>query len=130
MATKTRVPPLRLYTAFCGAVLIASRAATAGDFVARDLPIGRSFAQRAFTVGIGGPVGSGKTALLSQLCKHFRDSRNIAVVTNDIFTREDAQFLLRHQVKLPSDDMWETRTHFHACSYCLDIIHLMLALCG
>jgi urease accessory protein len=46
-------------------------------------------------VGIGGPVGSGKTALVDRLCKHMRDRHNIAVVTNDIYTKEDAQFLVR-----------------------------------
>jgi urease accessory protein len=44
-------------------------------------------------VGIGGPVGSGKTALLEVLCKSMRDKYNIAVVTNDIYTQEDAEFL-------------------------------------
>jgi len=47
-------------------------------------------------VGIGGPVGSGKTALVEKLCKHMRDDYNIAVVTNDIYTQEDAQFLTRN----------------------------------
>ena len=46
-------------------------------------------------VGIGGPVGSGKTALVERLCKHMRDHYNVAVVTNDIYTREDAEFLTR-----------------------------------
>lgn len=46
-------------------------------------------------VGIGGPVGSGKTALTDALCKHLRDVFEIAVVTNDIYTQEDAQFLTR-----------------------------------
>ena len=46
-------------------------------------------------VGIGGPVGSGKTALTDALCKHLRDIYEIAVVTNDIYTQEDAQFLTR-----------------------------------
>ncbi|HZT89840.1 MAG TPA: urease accessory protein UreG [Stellaceae bacterium] len=46
-------------------------------------------------VGIGGPVGSGKTALVDRLCKHLRDRFEIAVVTNDIYTREDAEFLTR-----------------------------------
>src|SRR6202023_304129 len=46
-------------------------------------------------VGIGGPVGSGKTALVDRLCKHLRDRFDIAVVTNDIYTREDAEFLIR-----------------------------------
>jgi urease accessory protein len=47
-------------------------------------------------VGVGGPVGSGKTALLNSLCKRMREHHHIAVVTNDIYTREDAQFLIRH----------------------------------
>ena len=48
-------------------------------------------------VGVGGPVGSGKTALLDALCKRLRDRYQIAVVTNDIYTKEDAQFLIRSQ---------------------------------
>lgn len=48
-------------------------------------------------VGIAGPVGSGKTALVDALCKAMRDEFNIAVVTNDIYTQEDAQFLVRSQ---------------------------------
>jgi urease accessory protein len=51
----------------------------------------------AFRVGIAGPVGSGKTALLDALCKRLRDEYQIAVVTNDIYTQEDAQFLVRSQ---------------------------------
>jgi urease accessory protein len=46
-------------------------------------------------VGVGGPVGSGKTALVDLLCKNLRDRLDIAVVTNDIYTREDAEFLIR-----------------------------------
>jgi len=46
-------------------------------------------------VGIGGPVGSGKTALMDGLCKAFRDRYDIAAITNDIYTREDAEFLTR-----------------------------------
>ena len=46
-------------------------------------------------VGIGGPVGTGKTALLDRLCKKMRDEFNIAAITNDIYTREDAEFLTR-----------------------------------
>ncbi|MFH1980742.1 MAG: urease accessory protein UreG [Pseudomonadota bacterium] len=53
--------------------------------------------QSPLRVGIGGPVGSGKTALLAHLCHRMRDGFNIAVVTNDIYTREDAEFLIRHQ---------------------------------
>jgi urease accessory protein len=51
----------------------------------------------AFRVGIAGPVGSGKTALLDALCKTMRASSQLAVVTNDIYTQEDAQFLVRSQ---------------------------------
>src|SRR5271169_1844126 len=53
-------------------------------------------------VGIGGPVGSGKTALVASLCKSLRDRLDIAVVTNDIYTREDAEFLIRSQA-LPAE---------------------------
>ena len=53
-------------------------------------------------VGIGGPVGSGKTALLDRLCKSMRSDYSIAVVTNDIYTREDAEFLL-HSEALQAD---------------------------
>ena len=56
----------------------------------------------AFRVGIAGPVGSGKTALLDALCKSLRQQYKIAVVTNDIYTQEDAQFLVRSQA-LESD---------------------------
>jgi urease accessory protein len=52
-------------------------------------------------VGIGGPVGSGKTALTLTLCRALRDRLNIAVVTNDIYTEEDAQFLVRNQALAP-----------------------------
>jgi urease accessory protein len=48
-------------------------------------------------VGIGGPVGSGKTALLDALCKRMRETYELAVVTNDIYTQEDAEFLIRSQ---------------------------------
>ena len=48
-------------------------------------------------VGIGGPVGSGKTALVNALCKQMRNKYQIAVVTNDIYTKEDAQFLIRNE---------------------------------
>jgi urease accessory protein len=51
----------------------------------------------ALRVGIAGPVGSGKTALLDALCKALRDSYQIGVVTNDIYTQEDAEFLVRSQ---------------------------------
>ena len=50
----------------------------------------------ALRVGVAGPVGSGKTALVEALCKYLRKHYDIAVVTNDIYTREDAEFLVRH----------------------------------
>jgi len=52
-------------------------------------------------VGVGGPVGSGKTALMLQLCRRLRERLNIAAVTNDIFTREDGEFLTKHQALEP-----------------------------
>jgi urease accessory protein len=53
-------------------------------------------------IGIGGPVGSGKTALVEALCSRFRSSLSVAVITNDIYTREDADFLVRRNV-LPAE---------------------------
>jgi len=52
----------------------------------------------ALRLGIGGPVGSGKTALVKTLCAEMKDKYQIAVITNDIYTREDADFLLHHKV--------------------------------
>jgi urease accessory protein len=57
--------------------------------------------KQALRVGIGGPVGSGKTALTLALCLALRERYNIAVVTNDIYTEEDAQFLVRNQALAP-----------------------------
>jgi urease accessory protein len=72
----------------------------------KDKAIGAdmSEARRAevLRIGVGGPVGSGKTALVDCLCKQLRDRLNIAVVTNDIYTREDAEFLIRSQA-LPAE---------------------------
>ncbi|MCJ1297472.1 hypothetical protein MMC08_000258 [Hypocenomyce scalaris] len=75
-----------------------------GSFMGREMPIieGRDWTERAFTVGIGGPVGSGKTALMLALCLKLREEFSIAAVTNDIFTREDAEFLTRHAALPPS----------------------------
>ena len=53
--------------------------------------------KQTLRVGVGGPVGSGKTALLRTLCQRLKDKYNIAVVTNDIYTREDAEFLTKHE---------------------------------
>ena len=68
-----------------------------GKFEERQSPLTRDFKQRSFTVGIGGPVGTGKTALVLALCRTLRDQYNVAVVTNDIFTKEDAEFLVTHK---------------------------------
>ena len=57
--------------------------------------------RQALRVGIGGPVGSGKTALTLALCRALRDRYNVGVVTNDIYTEEDAQFLVRNQALAP-----------------------------
>ena len=53
--------------------------------------------KQVLRMGIGGPVGSGKTALINALCKKMRNHYQIAVVTNDIYTKEDAQFLIRNE---------------------------------
>ncbi|MFO7177238.1 MAG: urease accessory protein UreG [Pseudomonadota bacterium] len=58
--------------------------------------------EQPLRVGVAGPVGSGKTALVDALCKHLRDRYEMAVVTNDIYTREDAEFLMRSGA-LPHD---------------------------
>jgi urease accessory protein len=73
-----------------------------GAFAERPMPLrDRDFARRAFTVGVGGPVGSGKTALMLQLCLALRQRLSLAAVTNDIFTKEDGEFLVRHQALPP-----------------------------
>ncbi len=60
-------------------------------------------------VGIGGPVGAGKTTLTDALCKHLRGRYSIAAITNDIYTREDAEFLMRSQA-LPLDRIMGVET--------------------
>ena len=72
-----------------------------GLFQERGLPLVRDYTARAYTIGIGGPVGSGKTALLLALCRLLRDEYSLAVVTNDIFTKEDGEFLVRHEALPP-----------------------------
>jgi len=75
-----------------------------GDYNLREtrkLPSYRNFQKRSYTVGIGGPVGTGKTALLKILCERLRDEFKLGVVTNDIFTREDAEFLIRNNALSP-----------------------------
>ena len=74
-----------------------------GDYLTRAPQLTtRNWAERAFTIGIGGPVGSGKTALMLALCQHLYPKYNIGCVTNDIFTKEDAEFLIKHHA-LPAD---------------------------
>jgi urease accessory protein len=100
----------------------------AGLFDERDAPLARNFAERAFTVGIGGPVGSGKTALLLALCRKLRDVHSLGVVTNDIFTREDAEFLTRNDA-LPHGRIRAVETG--GCPHAAireDISHNLLAL--
>ncbi|MDA3852361.1 MAG: urease accessory protein UreG [Spirochaetaceae bacterium] len=81
-----------------------------GKFEKRDKPLGhRDYQSRSFTVGIGGPVGSGKTALLWAICKKLRDKMSMAALTNDIFTEEDAEFLLRNEA-LPADRIRAVKT--------------------
>ena len=80
---------------------------SAGSFSARSTGArqfwaGRDWTRRAFTIGIGGPVGSGKTALTLELCRSLRNRVQLGVVTNDIFTREDAEFLVRN-LALPAE---------------------------
>jgi urease accessory protein len=74
-----------------------------GRFESRERPLrNRDFSSRAFTVGVGGPVGSGKTALMLALCRRLRASLSVCAVTNDIFTKEDAEFLTRHDALEPA----------------------------
>jgi len=73
-----------------------------GYFAERAMPlVDRDYTRRSFTVGVGGPVGTGKSALVLALCQQLRDRLNLAVVTNDIFTREDAEFLIRNEALTP-----------------------------
>lgn len=67
----------------------------------RPAPPARGPRSGPLRVGIGGPVGSGKTALVAALCRTLAGRREVAVVTNDIYTREDAEFLLRAGVLAP-----------------------------
>ena len=65
--------------------------------------------RRELRIGIGGPVGGGKTALVAALCAQLCDELSVVVVTNDIYTEEDAEFLRRHAV-LPDDRIRAVRT--------------------
>src|SRR6185503_1727434 len=66
-----------------------------GAGAAADAPVPVLRSMSRVTIGVGGPVGSGKTALLDSLCKRLRDRYSLAVITNDIYTYEDAEFLMR-----------------------------------
>src|SRR5918911_910689 len=99
-----------------------------GHFHERETPRRRDYRARSFTVGIGGPVGSGKTALLLSLCRALRDKFQLGVVTNDIFTREDAEFLMRNEA-LPTERIRAVETG--GCPHAAireDISHNLLAL--
>jgi len=99
-----------------------------GLFHERDRPVDRDYKARAFTVGIGGPVGSGKTALVLALCRALRDKYQLGVVTNDIFTKEDAEFLMRNQA-LPIERIKAVETG--GCPHAAireDISHNLIAL--
>ncbi|MFL5785518.1 MAG: urease accessory protein UreG, partial [Bacteriovoracaceae bacterium] len=99
-----------------------------GLFHDRDAPLDRDYSKRSFTVGIGGPVGSGKTALMLSLCRALRDKYSLGAVTNDIFTKEDAEFLIRHEA-LPKERIRAVETG--GCPHAAireDISHNMDAL--
>src|SRR5437764_928743 len=99
-----------------------------GFFADREPAHPRDYRSRACTVGIGGPVGSGKTALVLALCRALRDHHSLGVVTNDIFTREDAEFLVRHEA-LPPERIRAVETG--GCPHAAireDISHNLLAL--
>src|SRR2546428_3862120 len=99
-----------------------------GHFHQRPPPRRRDSRVRAFTGGVGGPVGSGKTALVLALCRALRDRVSLGVVTNDIFTREDAEFLVRNEA-LPRERIKAVETG--GCPHAAireDISHNLLAL--
>ncbi len=99
-----------------------------GHFHHRERPMRRDTRERAFTVGVGGPVGSGKTALVLALCRRLRDRLSLGVVTNDIFTREDAEFLVRNEA-LPAERIRAVETG--GCPHAAireDISHNLLSL--
>ncbi|OQR98704.1 urease accessory protein ureG [Achlya hypogyna] len=113
----------------------------AGIYEHREQLIERDYRERAFTVGIGGPVGSGKTALMLALCEALRDRLQIAAVTNDIFTKEDGEFLVHHKA-LPEERIRAVETggcphaairedisaNLQACEELTDLFQLQLVL--
>jgi len=99
-----------------------------GHFHERTPRRRRDYRARAFTIGVGGPVGSGKTALVLALCRTLRERVSLGVVTNDIFTREDAEFLVRNEA-LPRERIRAVETG--GCPHAAireDISHNLLAL--
>ena len=72
--------------------------------------------RKPLRIGIGGPVGSGKTALVDALCKTMRERYRLGVITNDIFTREDMEFLVRSEA-LPSDRIIGVQTGVTSGAY-------------
>ena len=82
---------------------------TRGQFTTRAKALDRDYNGRAFTVGIAGPVGSGKTALALRLCQQMKDQVEMAVITNDIFTKEDGEFLQKH-LALPKERIFAVQT--------------------
>jgi urease accessory protein len=99
-----------------------------GHYHQRERPMRRDTRDRAFTVGVGGPVGSGKTALVLALCRLLRDRVSLGVVTNDIFTKEDAEFLVRNEA-LPTERIRAVETG--GCPHAAireDISHNLLSL--
>jgi urease accessory protein len=99
-----------------------------GHFQERERPMRRDTRERAFTVGVGGPVGSGKTALVLALCRLLRERISLGVVTNDIFTKEDAEFLVRNEA-LPIERIRAVETG--GCPHAAireDISHNLLSL--
>ena len=99
-----------------------------GHFQERERPMRRDTRERAFTVGVGGPVGSGETALVLALCRLLRDRVSLGVVTNDIFTKEDAEFLTRNEA-LPAERIRAVETG--GCPHAAireDISHNLLSL--
>ena len=82
--------------------MTAINATTATNAQGRDTQLPPQAVPNPLRIGIGGPVGSGKTTLVDKLCKHLRGKVELAVITNDIYTREDAESLVRSQA-LPAE---------------------------
>ncbi|KAF5472473.1 hypothetical protein F2P56_009190, partial [Juglans regia] len=97
--TKSRVgPDGRVYHSHDGLAPHSHESIYSPGYFSRRSPplLTRDFNERAFAVGIGGPVGTGKTALMLALCQFLPDKYSLAAVTNDIFTKEDGEFLVKH----------------------------------